>query len=276
MLTTLREVARRGKPIVVFNPMRERGLERFQSPKDAGEMLTGGATDLVDALFPAAHRLRLPGAAGPDEAPAGAGGRARAACSTRSSLPRTRPGSMSCARSSPRSTGRQLCAGTGLSREEFDTAAGIYAAARSVIVAYGMGITQHRHGTGNVQQIANLLLLRGNMGRPGAGICPVRGHSNVQGDRTVGINERPPADFLDRLDAAFGIRCAACARRDGGRVHRGDRAGRHPRADFPRRQLRRGGARSASRPTRRSAGSSSWSGFTPSSTAATCCTRATR
>ena len=87
-----------------------------------------------------------------------------------------------------------------------------------------MGITQHRHGTGNVQQIANLLLLRGNMGRPGAGICPVRGHSNVQGDRTVGINERPPAEFLDRLDAAFGIRVAARARRHRGRVHRRDRA----------------------------------------------------
>jgi molybdopterin-dependent oxidoreductase alpha subunit len=95
---------------------------------------------------------------------------------------------------------------TGLTATEFDVAARLYAAADAVIVAYGMGITQHRHGTGNVQQIANLLLLRGNLGRTGAGICPVRGHSNVQGDRTVGINERPPPEFLDRLDAAFGIR----------------------------------------------------------------------
>ena len=149
---------------------------------------------------------------------------------------------MSCAPSSPGLDWDALCAGTGLSREDFDAAARIYAAAPSVIVAYGMGITQHLHGTGNVQQIANLLLLRGNMGRPGAGICPVRGHSNVQGDRTVGINERPPADFLDRLDAAFGIRSP---RAHGVTVVECIEAiapRRHPGPDIPRRQFRRGRA----------------------------------
>ena len=74
-----------------------------------------------------------------------------------------------------------------------------------MILCYGMGVTQHRHGTENVQQIANLLLLRGNIGKPGAGICPLRGHSNVQGDRTVGITEIPTEAFLQRLDRAFGI-----------------------------------------------------------------------
>jgi molybdopterin-dependent oxidoreductase alpha subunit len=68
-----------------------------------------------------------------------------------------------------------------------------------------MGITQHRTGTSNVHQIANLLLLKGNLGRPGAGICPLRGHSNVQGDRTVGITERPKAAFLDRMEQVFGL-----------------------------------------------------------------------
>ncbi|MDR8085802.1 molybdopterin-dependent oxidoreductase, partial [Acinetobacter baumannii] len=76
----------------------------------------------------------------------------------------------------------------------------IYAKAERTIVCYGMGITQHRHGTGNVQQLANLLLLRGNIGREGAGICPLRGHSNVQGDRTVGITEIPSQGFLDALE----------------------------------------------------------------------------
>ena len=66
-------------------------------------------------------------------------------------------------------------------------------------------ITQHRRGTANVQQIANLLLLRGNFGKPGAGICPVRGHSNVQGDRTVGIDEKPKPAFLDQIQAVFGF-----------------------------------------------------------------------
>ena len=77
--------------------------------------------------------------------------------------------------------------------------------ANAVIICYGMGITQHRHGTANVQQIVNLLLLRGNFGKPGAGICPVRGHSNVQGDRTVGIDEKPKPEFLDQLKKVFGF-----------------------------------------------------------------------
>jgi molybdopterin-dependent oxidoreductase alpha subunit len=74
-----------------------------------------------------------------------------------------------------------------------------------VIINYGMGITQHRHGTGNVQQIANLLMLRGNIGRKGAGICPLRGHSNVQGDRTVGITEIPNDALLDGIARVFGF-----------------------------------------------------------------------
>ena len=68
-----------------------------------------------------------------------------------------------------------------------------------------MGITQHRHSVATIQMIVNLLLLRGNLGRPGAGACPVRGHSNVQGDRTMGIHEKPPAAVLDRLGEVFGF-----------------------------------------------------------------------
>jgi molybdopterin-dependent oxidoreductase alpha subunit len=79
------------------------------------------------------------------------------------------------------------------------------ARAESTIACYGMGITQHRTGTSNVHQIVNLLLLRGNLGRPGAGICPLRGHSNVQGNRTVGITERPKPAFLNRMEAVFGV-----------------------------------------------------------------------
>jgi anaerobic selenocysteine-containing dehydrogenase len=68
-----------------------------------------------------------------------------------------------------------------------------------------MGVTQHRYGTENVQQIANLLMMRGNIGRPGAGICPVRGHSNVQGERTVGIDEKPSAELLGQIEKVFGF-----------------------------------------------------------------------
>jgi molybdopterin-dependent oxidoreductase alpha subunit len=94
---------------------------------------------------------------------------------------------------------------SGLSRSDIEFAGDIYAKAERVIINYGMGITQHRHGTGNVQQLANLLMLRGNIGRKGAGISPLRGHSNVQGDRTVGITEIPSDALLDGLARVFGF-----------------------------------------------------------------------
>src|ERR1700726_3856588 len=94
---------------------------------------------------------------------------------------------------------------SGLSRSDIELVGNIYAKAERVIINHGMGITQHRHGTGNVQQIANLLMLRGNIGRKGAGISPLRGHSNVQGDRTVGITEIPSAALLDGLARVFGF-----------------------------------------------------------------------
>ncbi len=81
----------------------------------------------------------------------------------------------------------------------------MYRRANRVIVCWAMGITQHHHSVAIIQEIVNLQLLRGNLGRPGAGLCPVRGHSNVQGDRTMGINERPPAALLDALERRFGF-----------------------------------------------------------------------
>jgi molybdopterin-dependent oxidoreductase alpha subunit len=94
---------------------------------------------------------------------------------------------------------------SGLARADIEHAGSIYAQAKRVIICYGMGITQHRHGTQNVQQLANLLMLRGNLGREGAGICPLRGHSNVQGDRTVGITEKPDAALIKGMKLAFGF-----------------------------------------------------------------------
>ncbi len=97
-----------------------------------------------------------------------------------------------------------------------EAAALVYARAKAVIGIYGMGLTQHVKGVATVQMLANLLLLRGNIGRPGAGICPVRGHSNVQGQRTVGITEKPDLVPLDRSGGA--IRFCAATRR--GAEHR--------------------------------------------------------
>jgi molybdopterin-dependent oxidoreductase alpha subunit len=98
-----------------------------------------------------------------------------------------------------------ITAASGLTRAALEDVARAYAQSNATIIPYGMGITQHSKGTETVQQIANLLLLRGNFGKPGAGICPLRGHSNVQGDRTVGITEKPAAAMLARIQETFGF-----------------------------------------------------------------------
>ncbi len=94
---------------------------------------------------------------------------------------------------------------TGLGREEIETAARMIADSEKTVYCWAMGITQHRNGVATVKEIANLAFLQGNIGRPGAGLFPVRGHSNVQGDRTMGIWERPPTTFLDALRDEFGF-----------------------------------------------------------------------
>jgi len=95
---------------------------------------------------------------------------------------------------------------SGLPMQALRDVAAAYAKSNATIITYGMGLTQHHQGTQNVQQVANLLLMRGNFGKPGAGICPLRGHSNVQGDRTVGITEKPGADMLRRIEETFGFK----------------------------------------------------------------------
>jgi molybdopterin-dependent oxidoreductase alpha subunit len=94
---------------------------------------------------------------------------------------------------------------TGLTREEIEAVHAQVLRSRKVIVCWAMGLTQHKHGVPTIREIVNFLMLRGNIGRPGAGVCPVRGHSNVQGDRTMGIWERVPQSFLDALEREFGF-----------------------------------------------------------------------
>ena len=100
----------------------------------------------------------------------------------------------------------ELVEQSGLGEPEIRRAAGIYLASKRTVISWCLGVSQHEHGVDTVREIVNLLLLRGNIGRPGTGPSPVRGHSNVQGNRTCGINHNPPAAWLDSLDAACGIR----------------------------------------------------------------------
>ena len=96
---------------------------------------------------------------------------------------------------------------SGISQKLIEETAAIYASSESTIACWAMGLTQHVNAVANIQQVVNLMLLKGNVGKPGAGLCPVRGHSNVQGDRTMGIWEAPPPDFLDAIDKEFPISC---------------------------------------------------------------------
>ncbi|MBY3530849.1 FdhF/YdeP family oxidoreductase [Rhizobium laguerreae] len=210
MMTILHQAARRGVPIIVFNPLKERALERFAAPQDPVEMVTMSSTPIASAY----HQVRVGGDLAAlkglmkavfelDAASLAAGGDG---VLDRPFIDEHTSG-FDDLRVDLEATGwEELVAASGLTKQAIVSAAGVYANAERVIVCYGMGITQHARGTSNVQQIANLLMLRGNIGRQGAGIAPIRGHSNVQGDRTVGITEVPNKALLDGMERAFGFR----------------------------------------------------------------------
>jgi molybdopterin-dependent oxidoreductase alpha subunit len=209
MLSTLREATKRGASIVVFNPLRERGLERFAAPQSPVEMLTLGSTPIASSYYlvkvggdVAVLKGMMKALLANDAADRAAGGKGFV---DDGFIAEHTTGFAALQADLAAVSWGEIEKTSGLARADIEAATQVYQSAQNVIVCYGMGITQHRHGTSNVQQIANVLLLRGNMGRPGAGICPLRGHSNVQGDRTVGITEIPGKEFLDALERTFGF-----------------------------------------------------------------------
>jgi molybdopterin-dependent oxidoreductase alpha subunit len=209
MLGTLRAASKRGAKIIVVNPLRERGLERFLSPQNPIEMLTLRPTPIASTY----HQVKVGGDVaflkgvmkallGLETESQDKGGPAILDWDFINEHTLAFDELVEDIRSAPWSAIEQ-CSGIG--RTALEETARAYAEAQRVIFCYGMGVTQHRHGTGIVQQIANLMLMRGNVGKQGAGICPLRGHSNVQGDRTVGITERPSAELLGNLEKTFGF-----------------------------------------------------------------------
>ncbi|MCH6482120.1 FdhF/YdeP family oxidoreductase [Pseudoxanthomonas sp. LH2527] len=209
MLSTLREVSKRGVPIVAVNPLRERGLERFTSPQHPAEMLTNTATPIAQTYY----QVKIGGDiallkgmmkwlldADADDLAAGGKG-----VLDHAFIAEHTEGLEALREDLANTTWEQIVEHAGLTREDIAAAAQLYANAERVILCYGMGMTQHRRGTQNVQQMANLMLLRGNIGKPGAGIAPIRGHSNVQGDRTVGITEKPTQALVDAIRRTYGF-----------------------------------------------------------------------
>ena len=203
MLHQLQEARRRGAEIITFNPLRERGLERFANPQNPIELLLDKG-ELISTQY---HQVKCGGDI------AAIYGMCKVIIETDDKAkvdgsPRTidevfvaehTSGFEVFAQSVRDYSWSDLETCSSLTRADLERAAVAYMKSKAAIGIYGMGLTQHRKGVEACQMVANLLLLRGNIGKLGAGICPVRGHSNVQGQRTVGITEKPAMVPFDKL-----------------------------------------------------------------------------
>jgi len=209
MMGELRECAKRGATIVSINPLKERGLERFASPQHMHEMLTLSSTPISSVFVQPSLGGDLALIKGVikrvlerDDAAVASGAERILDVAFLAQHTAYFDAFSADVRGQD---WEQIVASSGVPYEEIERLAEIYIKGKAVIATWGMGLTQHKHAVATIQMLSNLMMLRGNIGRPGAGLCPVRGHSNVQGDRTVGIDEKPTAAFLDRLEKVFGF-----------------------------------------------------------------------
>jgi molybdopterin-dependent oxidoreductase alpha subunit len=204
MLTALEEAKRRGARIVAINPLPEAGLVRFRNPQSV-RGLAGPGTRLADRFLPVRVNGDLALFAGLNVALLEREEASPGSVLDHGFIERYCDGFEAAAAAWRRLDWRGLEAQSGLSRQDIEDLASDVVAAGSVIVCWAMGLTQHRNAVATIREVVNFLLLRGNIGRPGAGPSPIRGHSNVQGDRTMGIFEKMPDAFLDALRDEFGF-----------------------------------------------------------------------
>lgn len=209
MLHDLQGASRRGAPIITLNPIRERGLVDFQNPLSPVEMATNSATRISSHYYQV--QVGGDGAAmlgickaliAADDA---AHAQGRAPLLDRAFIAEHTSGFQEFADFVRTCSWDAIVRRCGISRVDLETIASLYARSNATIACYGMGLTQHRHGVETVQLLCNLMLLRGNVGKPGAGLCPVRGHSNIQGQRTVGVGHKPELVPLDKLGEQYGF-----------------------------------------------------------------------
>ncbi|MFJ8181963.1 FdhF/YdeP family oxidoreductase [Streptomyces sp. NPDC096105] len=198
MLSALEKAKANGARVVSVNPLPEAGLERFKNPQTLKGLTAGTAlTDLFlqiriggdQALFRLLNKLVLDTPGAVDE----------------EFVREHTHGFQEFAEAARAADWDSTLAATGLAREDIERFLRMVLDSERIVVCWAMGLTQHKHSVPMIREIVNFLLLRGNIGRPGAGVCPVRGHSNVQGDRTMGIVERPAPAFLDALEREFGF-----------------------------------------------------------------------
>ncbi|MBE9374502.1 FdhF/YdeP family oxidoreductase [Saccharopolyspora sp. HNM0983] len=198
MLSSLEKVKQRGGKIIAVNPLPETGLMRFKNPQNARGVV-GNGTELADefaqiriggdlALFRALNALLH-----------------RSGALDREFIDEYCHGYDEFTASLGEIDWDEVTEQTGLERAQIERIAEMLAGSERTVACWAMGLTQHKHGVATIREVVNTLLLRGMIGKPGAGVCPVRGHSNVQGDRTMGVWEKMPESFLAALDAEFGI-----------------------------------------------------------------------
>lgn len=207
MLHQLQSARRRDVPIITFNPMKEVGLVHFANPQSPREMLSPEETLISTQYLQVRNGGDIAALTGlckwlieTDDGARQDGGERLL---DEEFIATHTQGFEAFADAMRAASWTDIERESGLERAALEEAAQTYAEAAAVIGIYGMGLTQHREGVANVQMVSNLLLLRGNIGKRGAGICPVRGHSNVQGQRTVGITEKPELAPLDQLAALY-------------------------------------------------------------------------
>jgi molybdopterin-dependent oxidoreductase alpha subunit len=204
MLSVLERAKANGAKIIAVNPLPEAGLIRFNDPQTVRGVAGRGAPiadEFVQirlggdmALFRGVAKLLLE-----------ADDRAPGTVVDRDFIAQRCSGFDEYAAAARACDTGTVLAATGITAAQLHRVAGMMAASRRTIVCWAMGLTQHTHSVATIAEVTNVLLLRGMIGKPGAGVCPVRGHSNVQGDRTMGIWEKAPESFLAALDSRFGI-----------------------------------------------------------------------
>lgn len=206
MLTALEKAKKNGATIVAINPLPEAGLMRFENPQTI-RGLVGGGTALADdflqiklggdqALFQGLGKFLLEEHRRP-------GSRYAGRVFDTAFIDAHTTGLSGYLAQLEAVTWEEIVRASGLTEEQIRTTGARLLASKATVVCWAMGLTQHKHSVSTLRDVVNLLLLQGNIGKPGAGVCPVRGHSNVQGDRTMGIFERMSPAFHDALDAEF-------------------------------------------------------------------------
>jgi molybdopterin-dependent oxidoreductase alpha subunit len=204
MLTTLQKAKRAGAKIVAINPLPEAGLLGFMNPQEALGMF-GKATPLADLFLPVRVGGDLAVLKGIIKEMLAVEDQRRGAAFDWAFIEAKTHGVREMLEGARATPWESILADGGLTREQIKAAADLVIGSERIIACWAMGLTQQPNAVETIQEVVNVLLLRGSVGKPGAGACPVRGHSNVQGDRTMGVWERPRDAFLDALAKNFGF-----------------------------------------------------------------------